>query len=225
MSLQGLIVPNEPRVIRNLLSDLVECPMGYDICLLTNLGKAGIERKKVPSDLISSIEDGRLGREILAMREECQVMVVLFHGVMRYNKNGTLKLGRRTSYRWTEKGIRNIRRTLEFVEGCYIEYARNNQELVKVVNELQDYLNEKDHLSTKGRLPIRSDWIKPIYYERVRYFYDGLPGVATIGAKKLADRFPSPMNLYQASIEEIMEIPRVGRALATGIFNFLRGVQ
>lgn len=225
MTLQGLIVPNEPKTIRNLLSELIECPQGYDICLLTNLGKVGIERKKVPSDLISSIEDGRLGREILNMREECQIMIVLFHGTMRYNKNGTLKLGKRTSYRWTEKGIRNIRRTLEFVEGCYIETARNNQELVKVLNELQDYLNEKEHLSTKGRLPIKSNWIKPIYAERVRYFYDGLPGVAVVGARKLADRFPSPMQLYAASVEEIMEVPRVGKALATGIFNFLRGTQ
>ena len=225
MSLQGLIVPNEPKKIKELLSDLIEFPgMGYDFRLYTNLAIVGVERKKVPGDLVSSIEDGRLGKEILAMREECQVMVILLHGVIRYNANGTLKLGKRTSYRWTDKGIRNIRRTLEFVEGCYIEYAKNDIELVKVMNELQDYLNEKDHYSTKGRSPIRSDWIKPTYYERVRYFYDGFPGVAVIGAKKLVDSFPHPMDLYQASIEEIMEVPRIGRTLATGIFNFLRGI-
>ena len=226
LSLQGLISPVEPKSIKNLLLDLIECPQGWDMTLFTNLGKVDIERKKIPGDLISSIEDGRLGREILAMRDDgCKVMYILFHGVMRYNKNGTLRLGKRTSYRWTEKGIRNIRRTLELVEGCYIEYARNNAELVKVLNELQEYLDQKDHLSTKGRSPIRTDWIKPTYYERVRYFYDGIPGVAVVGAKKLADRFPSPMNLYQASVEEICEIPRIGKSLATGIHNFLRGIQ
>ena len=219
-----LITTNEPRKIRELFVDRIEVPMNFDMKLYCNLATVGIERKKIPGDLISSIEDGRLGREILAMREECQVMIVLYHGVMRFNKNGTLRLGRRTSYRWTEKGLRNIRRTLEFVEGCHIEYAKNNYELVKVVSELQEYLDEKEHLSTKGRSPIKSDWIKPIYYEKVRYFYDGIPGVAVVGAKKLADKFPSPMQLYSASVEEIMEIPRVGRAMATGIYNFLRGI-
>ena len=219
-----LITTNEPKRIRELFEDRIEVPMNFDFKMYTESGIAGIERKKIPSDLISSIEDGRLGREILAMREECNIMIVLFHGVMRYNVNGTLRLGKRTSYRWTEKGIRNIRRTLEFVEGCYVEYARNNQELVKMVNEVQDYLDEKDHLSTKGRLPLKSDWIKPVYYERVRYWMDGLPGVGTRGAILLTQRFSTPMSLFQASVEEIMETPRIGRTVATGIFNFLRGL-
>ena len=224
MGLEGLIVPNEPRNIKLLLHDLIECPQGYDICLFTNIGKVGIERKKIPSDLIASIEDGRLGREILAMREECKVMIILLHGVMRYNENGTLRLGRRTSYRWNEKGIRNIRRTLEFVEGCYIETARNDKELVNVVNEIQDYLNEKDHFSTKGRLPIKSDWIKSTYYERVRYWMDGLPGVGARGAILLTDRFLTPMSLFQATIEEIDEVPHIGKVVAANIYNFLRGI-
>ena len=218
-----IITTNEPKDIRQLFSDKIETPLGFDFMLYTENGVVGLERKKVPGDLISSIEDGRLGREILAMRDECQIMVILLHGTMRFNPNGTLRLGRRTSYRWTDKGIRNIKRTLEFVEGCYIEYARNNIELVAVVNELQDYLDDDTHLSMKGRTPLRSDWIKSTYYERVRYFYDGLPGVAVVGAKKLADRFPTPLELYSASIEEIMEIPRMGKSLSTGIYNFLRG--
>ena len=220
-----LITTNEPRRIRELFEDRVETPLGFDMMLYTEAGKVGIERKKVPGDLISSIEDGRLGREILAMREECQIKIILFHGIMRYNENGTLKLGKRTSYRWTDKGIRNLRRTLEFVEGCYIEYARNNEELVKVVNEIQAYLDEDSHLSTKGRSPIRTDWIKPTREERIRYFYDGLPGVAVVGATKLAQKFPNPMDLYQASPEQIAEIPRFGKNTALKIFNFLRGIQ
>lgn len=58
----------------------------------------------------------------------------------------------------------------------------------------------------------------------MRYFYDGLPGIAVVGAQKLADRFPSPMNLYQASVEEIMEIKGMGKVVSQGIHNFLRGI-
>lgn len=220
--LQGLIVPNEPKRIRQLLPDLIEVPMGYDICLLTNLGKVGIERKRVPSDLISSIEDGRLGREILAMREECKVMVILFHGVMRYNANGTLKLGRGTSYRWTDKGIRNVRRTLEFVEGCYVECARNNEELVKVVNEVQEYLDKPRHDSMHIRQGIKSNWIRSTREEKIIYWMQGLPGVGISTARKLYEKFPTPLSIFQAVPEDISSIPRMGKTVAMGIYNFLR---
>lgn len=225
MNLQGLIVPNEPRAIRNLLSDLVECPQGWDITLFTNSGKVGIERKKVPGDLLSSVDDGRLNREILALREECTVSIILLHGAIYYNKNDTVRLGKRTSYYWTRKGVTNLLRTIQYVEGCYLEQARNNFELVQVMHNLQEYFDRKEHLSIRGRSPIRSDWIKPIYTEKVRYWMDGLPGVGARGAMLLTERFSTPMSLFQASIEEIMEVPGIGRALATGIYSFLRGVK
>ncbi len=218
----GTIVPNEPKPIRNLFPGLIECPCGYDITLFTKFGRVGIERKKVPSDLLASVEDGRLGKEILAMREECSIMIVLFHGRMRFLSDSKLNLGKRLS-RWTDKGIRNLRRTIQFVEGCYIEDAANDIEMVKVINEIQDYLDGKQHLSTKGRTAIRTDWIKSTYQERLRYFYDGLPGVAASGAQKIASRFKTPLELYGASVEEIMEVPRMGKTVSTSIFNFLRG--
>ena len=62
-----LITTNAPKKIRELFEDKNEVPMSFDIKLYTESAVAGIERKKVPSDLIASVEDGRLGREILAM--------------------------------------------------------------------------------------------------------------------------------------------------------------
>ncbi len=220
----GTMVPNEPKKIKNLFPELIECPSGYDFTLFTKIGRIGIERKKVPSDLIASVEDGRLGKEILAMREDCVVKIVLFHGRMRFLPNGQLNLGKHTVRKWTDKGIRNLRRTIQFVDGCYIEDAINDAEMIKIFAELQDYLDDDSHLSTKGRTGLKSDWIKSTYEERVRYFYDGLPGVAINGATKLTTRFKNPMDLYAASIEEIMEVPRFGKTVATGIYNFLRGI-
>ena len=217
-----IITTNEPKSIKELFIDRVEIPMGFDMKLLTKSGTVGIERKKIPGDLIASIEDGRLGKEILAMREECSVIIVLYHGVMTYNKYGQVRQGKRTSNRWTNKGMRNLRRTLEFVEGCYIEYARTNEDLVKTVNELQTYLDQDNHLATKGRLPIRRDWLVPTRQERVRYFYSGLPRVAAIGAKKLELRFPNPMDLYQASVKDIMSVQGFAKKSAMDIYNFLR---
>ena len=225
MSLQGLISPVEPKSVKNLLPDLIECPQGWDMTLLTNVGKIGIERKRIPGDLLSSVNDGRLNREILAMRGECNVSVVLLHGIIRYNQNGTVKLGKRTSYHWTKKGLENLFRTIQYVEGCYLEHAKNSTELVQVVQDLQSYFNKKEHNSLKSRPRIQTNWLVPSRDERVVYFYSGLPGLGMTGARKLYERFSNPMSLYGASIEEIMEVPRIGKSVAANIHNFLRGTQ
>ena len=219
-----LITTNEPKKIKELFEDRVELPMSFDMMLYTESGKVGIERKQCPGDLLSSVSDGRLNREILSMREECNVSIVLLHGTIRYNRNDTVKLGKRTSYHWTKKGMENLFRTIQYVEGCYLEHAKNSNELVQVVQDLQAYFDKKEHNSLKSRSRIQTNWLVPSRDERVVYFYSGLPGLGITGARKLYERFPSPMQLYSASVEEICEISRMGKSVASGIYNFLRGI-
>ena len=218
-----IITTNEPKKVRQLFDDKLEIPMGFDMMLLTNSGRIGIERKKVPGDLLSSVADGRLNKEILAMREETQIQVLLLHGIIRYHEDGKLKVwGKRPGRDWTKKGITNLLRTIQYVEGVYVETAANNRELVEVVHDLQEYFDKGSHTSLKSRPRIQTDWIVPTHGEKVIYFYNGLPGVGITGAKKLYDRFPAPLQLYGASVDEIMKIPRVGRVMAQGIYQFLR---
>lgn len=222
-----VITTNEPKRIRELFLDRIEVPMNFDIILYTKAGAIGIERKKVPDDLLSSVTDGRLNREILAMREETQIQIVLLHGKMKFNKDGSLKTWRNRPqrYGWTKKGITNLKRTLRYVEGLYIEEAINNKELVQVINDLQIYFDQKYHLSIKSRPRIETSWMIPTHAERIVYFYSGLPGIAIVGAKKLYDHFSNPLQLYEASIEDLMQVRGIGKAMATGIYNFLRGIN
>jgi ERCC4-type nuclease len=223
MSQGFLITTNEPAAIKNLFVDRIETPMNFDMKLYTEAGTVGIERKKIPGDLISSVEDGRLRRELIAMREECDHRVLLLHGVFRYNRKGQV-VDNKHVLRWTETGIRNLLRTIEWVEGCFIEQARTTLELVSIVTELQSYLDTQKHFSLKGRPGIQKSWIVPTKSEHVIHFYDGLPGIAPVRAKLLMTRFPNPIELYEASIEDIASIKGFGIPVATQIHNFLRGL-
>jgi ERCC4-type nuclease len=223
MPLDGMITTNEPKKIKKILSDLIELPMGYDIKLLTRVGAIGVERKKLPGDLLASIDDGRLGREIVAMREDTVIQVVLLHGKLKYNQDKTVYVGAKRKTHWTEYGINNMLRTIEYVEGCYLEYAKNDTELVTVLQELQDYMDKGKHLSLKGRPGIQKEWIVPTRQERVMYFYQGLPGIRVVRARYIQEKFPNPIDLFGATVQDICKVPGIGKSTATDIYKFIRG--
>lgn len=218
-----IITTNEPPKVRELFADRVEIPMDFDMMLYTNQGKIGIERKDIPSDLLASVGDGRLQREIVAMRNMTDYQFVILHGRFIYRQDGTLSsagFGRN----WTKRAIRNLLRSLELVEGVYVEQAETNEDLVNLVNELQDYFDKAKHLSTKKARPkIQTDWLSPTRIEMVRHFYQGLPRISAVRAKQLEEKFPNPTDLFQASTDDILELSGFGKNLANGIYDFLRG--
>ena len=221
----GLIVPNEPRNIKDLFPDFIECPQGFDMKIFTEAGTIGIERKHVPDDLLASVTDGRLGREILAMREECNFQVVLLHGIIRYHSDGTVNFGRKVKSRWTAIGVRNLLRTVQYVEGCYIEQAYSSWELPIIVQEMQEYFDNMSHNSLHSRPKLGSNWMIKTQEERIQQFYQGLEGISTVRARILADKYPHPFNLFSASIEDICDINGFGKKTANQIYNFLHGVE
>jgi len=115
-------------------------------------------------------------------------------------------------------------RTLQYVEGMYIEQAVDDQDLVTIVNELQDYFDmvKSRHLSFKKRPGLQSNWVVPLHQERVQYFYQGLPSCSSSRSRALYGKFPVPTDLCNASVETICEVPGIGHGLATKIYDFLR---
>lgn len=214
-----LITSNEPRQIKDLFDDYLELPMGFDFKLYTNSGTVGVERK-TPGDLLSSIEDGRLRSEVLAMRDDCDFQIILIHGYIKYNRSDQLMIGKRKT-RWTKGGLRNFLRTLEWIEGCYIEYASTDRDLVTTLEDLQRYLDKPRHSSIYARPSIKSDWMVPTKQERCHYWLQGLPKISTVRAKLLLDRFGCPAEMFRATVDEICGVPGIGKQTAVVIHDFL----
>lgn len=234
-----IITTTEPKEIRELFTDRLEIAQGFDMLLYTNRGEFPIERKAIPGDLISSVQDGRLQRELIAMREvNPDLFLILLHGKFRFHKDDTVimsdskQVEDRIKRHWTRKGIRNLMRSLQLIEGAIIETAETDEELVQVIDEWQKYLDSNEHRSVRGRTRIDNDYTIPIKTERVRYFYAGLPcssgdRMRSLGiekAKDLQEKYPVPIDLYTASIEDFMSIKGFGKILSENIYNFLRGV-
>ena len=221
-----VITPNDYTHIGELFGELaISSPLdGFDLLLYTRRGKIPLERKAIPGDLIASVTDGRLARELRAMREVSKFYILLLHGRFTFRQDGTLVIpgAKRAGRDWTRKGIRNLLRTIQYVEGAFIEQAESDEELVEVVTQIEDYFNKSQHLSLRIRPGLQSNWILPTRDEKVMHFYQGLPGISTIRARSLIKQYPSPMGLYAATIDDLMSISGVGRTIAKGIYDFLR---
>ena len=227
-----VINPNEPGSVKNLFEDRIELPMGFDMMLYTNSGRIPIERKENPGDLLASVTDGRLKHEIAGMGEISPIRIVLLHGKVVYDSEGRpivgwtyVSKGRkipRVLNGWNRTGIRNLRRTLQYVEGVFIEEAESDEELVQIISELQMYFDKDKHLSLKTRTKLHSTWPIAARPEMVMGFYQGIPGVSAVRAMTLYEQCPNPLDLYQCSVEEMVTLHGVGSVIATHIYNFLR---
>jgi len=224
------ISSNERKRVKDAFgSHAVVCPIeGFDIALYTNRGLVAIERKGIAKDFIASITDGRLSKQIVAMREaSAYPILMLGPGRFSFGDDGRLRIGKR-SMRWTRTSIHNLLRTIQWVECVMIEppigFLRNYKDLVQTVLSIQTFFDKDRHLSMKGRPSIDKEWgVVATREERLRYFYMGLPFISTTRAKKLMNRYPNPEDLFVASIDDIRKIPKFGSTIANGIYGFLHG--
>ena len=115
----GLVSPTDRDIAtgmgsRLLVSSLPEA-YGADILLITPEITIGIQRKEIPHDFISSIQDGRLTKETSLMSEKCDVPIVLGEGHFRYFPNGSVAsnapraVQKAVFDRFTRKSIRKLK--------------------------------------------------------------------------------------------------------------------
>lgn len=225
----GLINTNEHSTVRQAFEGLlIPYPLAdlgsgeFDMLIYTQQGESAWERKVIPGDFISSIADGRLNRELAAIREISKFPKLILEGRLTFNRDGNLLLNRRTS-RWTRKGLRNLLRSIRYIEGVDVEWSDSLEETVQIVKEWWEYLDKGQHLSLKVRPGLSSNWPYTVREERIIYFYEGIPGISAVRARALSEIFPNPIDLVAAEPETIKEISGFGNKLSLRVFNFLRG--
>lgn len=196
--------------------------VGADILAYTSRGKLGVQRKHVPDDFIASFEDGRLSKELPALRESVTFPVLLLEGDFIYNKMDLLMVGGRES-RYTKTQVRNILRSIRYVQGIDVERSADIEDTVAVVNELVGWIEAEKHDSLYSRPSIRSEWGVASRVERQLHFLQGFPGVGVNTARKILDRFGSLGRVVKLvpTDAELMEVDGLGKSRISKIKEVL----
>jgi len=179
----------------------------------------GIQRKTYPDDLIASLDDGRLARELpLLARTEYPLLIA--EGEPMWTADGHLMQS--WSSRWTKQQLRNLLRSVWRVHGVMVERTTDINDTVSAVLELEEWFKKDTHQSLLTRHKHNKDsWGLANNREMARFLLQGFPGVGGTLACEIFDTFSCIPLQWSISKEELMEVPGIGVKRAQALWKVL----
>lgn len=220
------IAPSEPKTLKDMLGAITS-PLpeehGVDFMWGSELGKVGVQRKVFPGDFLSSIHDGRLNREYQLMKE-LDFAVLLLEGKQSWTSEGELISDRgSTNYRWTKQQHIGYCASVQ-LRGVHVTSSGSTADSVSFLRDLQVWSNKRDHRGLDSRPAATSGnpWGHISNRDFQSYLLQGLPGVGPKMADAIIETLGFPLR-FDASVEELMEVPGVGKKTAERIVKVFDG--
>jgi len=219
-----LINPNEPYVIRSGFGDYgIPTPsLQVDYGWFAHGKKSLIERKHVPEDLLSSMSDGRLNREMQVVLENIEKGgngYLLLEGFMQCNREDYIVVNGRPSG-WKIDQISERLSTIQLM-GVKLLLSPGIQQTPFIIVSQYRWELKDEHKSLKTRPGPVSEWGKPSYSGYMLWSYQGIPGVGSDIAETLYEAASTWAALVKLSVEDLMELKRFGRKRAERVFRFI----
>lgn len=193
-------------VVRNLRERGVEVVVkNLEVADYVLSERVGVERKTVDDFLGSLIGKERLFSQVMNLKRSYQRPVMIIEGENIY--------GRR---RVNPASIRGAIATIAIDFGVPVIFTRNEDEtadfLVSIARREQEI--------KKREVAVHADKTKRSLREELEYVVSAIPEVGPVIARNLLEHFGTVKAIANASIEELMEVPKVGRKTAERIWRF-----
>ncbi len=167
--------------------------------------RVGIERKTVDDFLDSIISGERLFSQIINLKRSYNRPILIVEGENIYGKR-----------RMNPHAIRGAIASVAVDFGIPVIFTRNE-------DETSDFLLTiaRREQEIKGRdVTPHADKTKRDTAEELEYVVSAIPEVGPVIAKNLLEKFGTVKNLANATVDELMEVPKVGKKTAERIWNF-----
>lgn len=204
-----LVSPTEPLPIRALgrVHSLPE-KRGVDVLFAAGSRWVGIQRKEI-HDLVASVHDGRLHREVQQMA--CGVLgiaMLVVEGRFTWTCDGEwIEPG----YRWTRRQHRGLLWSVKS-RGIWVEATSNAEETADLCRDLEAWARKDRHSSLDHRPGPVGMWGKATTREYASHVLQGFEGVGPELANRILDHFgrlPIGWMVTAADLEEIQGIGKV----------------
>lgn len=213
-----LVSPAEPERLRTVgkVSSLPE-QWGCDFLFPANGQWIGIQRKTIP-DLIASVQDGRLAKEV-AQIKRVDVAILIIEGQVKWTVEGNMVIGSNFGQSWTRKQFKGVLWSVR-LKGIWVEFSDGIQETIQTLAWLESWFLKSQHRSLDRRPGPSSVWGKLADRDYARHLVMGLPGVGPELADRIVDRFGVPF-AWKLTEKELTEIEGIGKVKARSIYAAL----
>ena len=192
---------------------------GVDILASTTWGLAGWQRKTT-SDLTASVVDGRLTREVAAMKR-LHWATLIHEGRPAYTSDGYLM--EEHQRRWTRMQLRNLLRSCWYRHGIRVENTDDLQDTATAIKEMVQWMNKKGHRSLlnipKG--DTRNNWHQEDRNAWGRMLLQGFPGIGYTRADAIVSHFGRVPLEWTVSKKELEEVYGIGPLTAKELWESL----
>jgi ERCC4-type nuclease len=202
-----LVSPAEPAELRKLgtVSSVTE-RYGADFIVISPIfGRVGIQRKEI-HDLIASIGDGRVEREIWQQKALDQIIWII-EGEPRWSSDGSLLSSRISSY--TKSMHLGVVLSL-YSHGYWILNSSSLTDTIELLSALNRWLLKKSHTSLLRRPSIRTSFGVSLADEQI-HVMQGFPKMGYERSKKIVEQFEG---LPFAVVEDLRGVDGIGDKIA-----------
>ena len=215
-----LISPTEPPKLKRLgkTSSKPE-EFGCDFLFVHKGKMTGVQRKKFPEDLLSSLKDGRVYSQLQKMQKLDRV-VVLLEGYGKWTSEGRL-----LDAAFTREQLYGTVLSLAFEYGVEVFQVRDMHETIRFLKELDSWGKKGKHTSFMRRPgPQKDSWGKRTDQMYALHILQSFDGVGPGRAKAIFDHFGRvPIRWDLEGWEEIAKVKGIGKETAKKVWRSLDG--
>ena len=223
MNVHLTVAPTEPPPLKDIADAVNLEPERYGVDLLYRVGTdrlVGVQRKEI-KDLVASLADGRLAKELGQMKALDHVAIWL-EGDIRFI-NGMLKETVRYGQKITQDQWRGIGWSLG-AQGVEVMNVDSTADLIDQALLYKTWLAKDRHVSLLGRPTVpRNIWGESAgNREWGMWLLQSFPNMGAVGAGKLYDHFGRVPMSWDVGEDELMEVDGIGTKTAQGLLTPLQ---
>ena len=198
------VAPTEPSTLKALgkVSQLPE-RYGLDVLWMVKGVPHGIQRKEV-SDLLSSVDDGRLGKELAQMRAAGVSGLLVVEGPVSWTTEG--QLNNTHGRKWTVEQWYGVL----FAAGkdCGVLQVKTLNETIRLVETYYNWSLKDRHGSLQGRPAPKGLWgSSPTNEDFAVHVLTAIPGIGPENARRIfkasGDKLPLTLSVEWSTLEAI----------------------
>lgn len=179
-------------------------------------GRVGVQRKEI-GDLVASLSDGRVAREIIDMRE-LDVGIWLIEGRPQWSTEGHL-LSSRTEFTLTS--LQGILFSL-MSNGFWVLRTDSIQDSMSYLSALDRWMAKPVHHGINGRPAPRTMLGPPTDKDWQIHFWQGLPGMGYTRAKKVVEHYGGLPVVLKDGVR-LEDVDGIGKVIAKKVERVLGG--